>query len=103
MRWNLLRGKLTDEGRLALYIIVATIPAVAFGVFLKKMGYTDLERNVAVVAWNTIFFGILMLIADQYGPQLKTIANVTLGLGRRYRLGPGARPHSGHKPALALR
>ncbi|MCJ7597025.1 MAG: undecaprenyl-diphosphate phosphatase [Methyloceanibacter sp.] len=77
--FELLRGKLTDEGRLALYIIVATIPAVLFGVFLKKMGYADLERNVAVIAWNTIFYGILMLIADQYGAQLKTIANVTLG------------------------
>ena len=32
-----------------------------FGVVLKKFGFTDLERNVAVVAWNTILFGLLML------------------------------------------
>lgn len=76
---ELLKGRVTDDGRLAIYIILATIPAVAFGVFLKEFGFTDLERNVAVVAWNTILYGILMLIADMVGPQEKTIANMTLG------------------------
>ena len=76
---ELLKGKVTDDGRLAIYIVLATIPAVAFGIFLKKFGYADLERNVAVVAWNTILYGILMLIADMVGPQERTIANMTLG------------------------
>ncbi|HLC07772.1 MAG TPA: undecaprenyl-diphosphate phosphatase [Methyloceanibacter sp.] len=76
---KMLTGKVTPEGKLALYIVLATIPAVLFGVFLKKMGYADLERNVAVVAWNTILYGILMLIADRLGPQVKTVADVTLG------------------------
>jgi undecaprenyl-diphosphatase len=31
------------------------------------------------VAWNTILYGILMLIADMVGPQEKTIGNMTLG------------------------
>jgi undecaprenyl-diphosphatase len=75
----LLRGKVTDDGRLALYILIATIPAVLFGVVLKKFGFADLERNVAVVAWNTILYGVLMLIADMMSPQIKTMANVTLG------------------------
>ena len=75
---ELFKGKITDEGRLAIYIVLATIPAVAFGVFLKKFGYADLERNVAVVAWNTILYGILMLIADLAGPQERTMANMTL-------------------------
>jgi undecaprenyl-diphosphatase len=46
---QLLRGNLTPEGRLALYIVAATIPAIIFGAVLKKFGFTDLERNVAVV------------------------------------------------------
>jgi undecaprenyl-diphosphatase len=75
---ELFKGKITDDGRLAIYIVLATIPAVAFGVFLKKFGYTDLERNVAIVAWNTILYGILMLIADMVGPQERTIKNMTL-------------------------
>jgi undecaprenyl-diphosphatase len=75
---ELLKGKVTDEGKLAIYIVLATIPAVAFGIFLKKFGYTDLERNVAVVAWNTILYGILMLIADMVGPQERTMKDMTL-------------------------
>jgi undecaprenyl-diphosphatase len=74
----LLTGKLTPDGRLALYIVIATIPAVIFGVILKKFGFTDLERNVSIVAWNTLLYGVLMLIADRIGPQVKTIADVTL-------------------------
>jgi undecaprenyl-diphosphatase len=75
---NLLRGKMTDDGRLAIYIVLATIPAVIFGIFLKKLGFTDLERNATIVAWNTIIYGILMMIADMVGNQEKTIGNVTL-------------------------
>jgi len=76
---ELFKGKVTDDGRLAIYIVLATIPAIMFGFVLKEYGYADLERNVAVVAWNTILYGILMLIADRIGPQERTIANMTLG------------------------
>ena len=76
---ELFKGKVTEEGKLAIYIVLATIPAVAFGFVLKKFGYADLERNVAIVAWNTILYGILMLIADMVGPQERTIQNMTLG------------------------
>ena len=76
---ELFKGKMTDEGRLAIYIVLATIPAIAFGVFLKEFGFADLERNVAVVAWNTILYGILMLIADMASPQERTMSNMTLG------------------------
>jgi undecaprenyl-diphosphatase len=74
----LVRGKVTAEGRLAIYIVLATIPAVAFGIVLKKFGFSDLERSVTVVAWNTLLYGILMLIADTVGKQTKTIENMTL-------------------------
>jgi len=76
---EMLKGKVTDDGKLALYIILATIPAIAFGVFLKTLGYTDLERNVAIVAWNTILYGLLMLVADMVGQQNRTMSNMTLG------------------------
>lgn len=75
---ELFKGRMTNEGKLAIYIALATIPAIAFGLFLKKFGFGDLERNVAVVAWNTILYGILMLIADMVGPQERTIKDMTL-------------------------
>jgi undecaprenyl-diphosphatase len=76
---ELFKGTVTDDGKLAIYIALATIPAIGFGLFLKEFGFGDLERNVAVVAWNTILYGILMLIADMVGPQERTIENMTLG------------------------
>lgn len=75
---ELFKGKVTPEGKLAIYIVLATIPAVAFGLFLKKFGFGDLERSVTIVAWNTVVFGILMLIGDMMGKQEKTIENMTL-------------------------
>lgn len=75
---ELFKGRITYEGRLAIYIVLATIPAVAFGLFLEKLDMPALERNVAVVAWNTILYGLLMLVADMVGPQERTIDNMTL-------------------------
>jgi len=75
----LLRGKVTEDGRLALYILIGTIPAVLFGFVLGQLDVPDLERNVTIVAWNTLIFGLLMLVADTMGRQVKTIENVTLG------------------------
>jgi undecaprenyl-diphosphatase len=76
---ELLKGRVTPEGRLAIYIVLANIPAVAFGLFLKTVVFSDLERNVAVVAWNTILYGLLMLVADMVGPQVRTLEKMTLG------------------------
>lgn len=76
---ELFKGKVTNEGKLAIYIVLATIPAVAFGLVLKKFGFGALERSVAVVAWTTVFYGLLMLVADMVGRQEKTIENMTLG------------------------
>jgi undecaprenyl-diphosphatase len=92
---RLFKGELTPDGRLAIYILLATIPAIAFGVVLKKFGLGDLERSVTVVAWNTLLYGVLMLIADSVGRQAKTIADVTLpsalviGVAQALALVPG--------------
>jgi undecaprenyl-diphosphatase len=75
---QLLQGKLTEEGKLAVFIVIATIPAILFGLFLKKFGFADLERSVGVVAFNTFFYGIVMLVADKIGKQVKTMQNMTL-------------------------
>jgi undecaprenyl-diphosphatase len=74
----LFRGKVTDDGRLAPYILAGTISAILFGFTLKKLNVPDLERNIAVVAWNEVAYGVLMLVADQVGRQVKTIDNVSL-------------------------
>lgn len=65
------------DRNLAVCIIIGTIPAVLFGLFLH-VTIPDGIRDVRVIAATTIFFGLLMGFADKWGRQEKTVANVTL-------------------------
>ena len=81
---NLLRGRLTDYGKLALMILVATIPAVAFGLFLEATGWLDALRErpelvLKVVGWNAVIFGVILYIADLIGPRLKAVEDMRFG------------------------
>jgi undecaprenyl-diphosphatase len=64
---ELLKGRVTDAGRLVLLIAIGTIPAIAFGLVLRKTGFLDTIRGPYIVAWNAIIFGLLMLAADWLG------------------------------------
>jgi undecaprenyl-diphosphatase len=75
---DLLRGRMTAWGRLALLIVVGTIPAVAFGIFLDKIGFMDLVRQMPqVVAWNAIIFGILLYVCDRFGLSSRRMSDMT--------------------------
>lgn len=97
---SLLRGRMTDHGRLALYIILATIPAVIFGLVLKKTGAIDAIRadvmvKLQVVGWAALIYGALLYLADRFGPSLKTMEDMKLppaliiGLAQMLALIPG--------------
>lgn len=75
---DLFRRRWTDRARLAVYIGAATVPAVLFGLFLKWFGLLDMFRDIKVVAWNALIFGILLYVADEWGARIKTMENVTL-------------------------
>ncbi|HEX9596409.1 MAG TPA: undecaprenyl-diphosphate phosphatase [Anaerolineales bacterium] len=75
---GLLKGRATSEGRLAVLIAVGTIPAVLFGLFLRKSGILDSIRGPEIVAWNAIIFGVFMLAADQLGGMAKRMEEMTL-------------------------
>lgn len=68
----------TANVHLSLMIIIATIPAVIFGFILKKIGQ-DIVRDVKVIAFTSIFFGILLYLADRYSQRLQTLNGLTIG------------------------
>jgi undecaprenyl-diphosphatase len=75
---DMLRGRMTAWGKLALLIVMATIPAVLFGVFLDKIGFMDLVRTMPeVVAFNAIIFGVLLYLCDRYGLSNRRMADMT--------------------------
>jgi undecaprenyl-diphosphatase len=77
---DLVRGRMTVWGKLALFIIAATIPAIILGPILDKIGFMDAARSMPqLVAWNAIIFGILLYLCDRYGLWVKRMENMTLG------------------------
>lgn len=64
----LLRGRTKAPGaRLALALIVATVPAILFGLVLKVTGLSDAMRSIAVIGWTMLIFGLLLDWADRRG------------------------------------
>ena len=93
---RLIRGKVDTAGaRLALGLIVSTVPVVLFGLFLKLTGLSDHLRGVAVIGWTMIIFGFVLYWADQKGPIEKTADDWTIkdalkmGLWQAIALIPG--------------
>jgi undecaprenyl-diphosphatase len=91
----LLTGRMTDYGRLALFIVAASLPAIAFGLFLKSTGWSDALRSTELIAWNAIVFGVLLYLADRFGPAEKTMAELrfvpafAIGVAQAIALIPG--------------
>jgi len=98
--WDLVRLKTTDNSRMAMYIALATIPALVVGAFLKLSGTLDGlradPRNLAlVIAWAAVFYGILLWLADVVGKRTKKMEDMNLppaliiGLAQSLALIPG--------------
>lgn len=65
---RMLTGRIDTEGsKLAFLLMVATLPAVALGLFLKLSGLDDAMRSVKVIAWTMIVFGLVLYWVDQKG------------------------------------
>jgi undecaprenyl-diphosphatase len=75
-----------DQARLALSLVVATLPAVILGFLLKKMGLEDI-RQISIIASTSIIFALVLFAADRFGPQKKGLNHITLGQGLLIGLG----------------
>ncbi|MDE0973763.1 MAG: undecaprenyl-diphosphate phosphatase [Candidatus Nanopelagicales bacterium] len=82
------------DARMGWYVIVGTIPVAALG-FLFADQIETTARNLYLVAFTLIFFGVLLGIADRYGRKIKSIEKLKLsdavvfGLGQALALIPG--------------
>ena len=54
-----------NNHKLLLLIIIGSIPLVIVGYFLHSTGFIYLLRNMKIIAWTTLVFGILLYFADQ--------------------------------------
>jgi undecaprenyl-diphosphatase len=91
-----LTGKVDTPGaRLALGLIIATIPVVIFGAVLHFTGLSDSLRSVTVIGWTMLIFGVVLYFADQKGSSEKQASDwsakdaLTMGLWQAVSLIPG--------------
>ena len=63
---------------LFLKIIIASIPVMFVGYLLVKFNLIDQIRNVKVIGWTTLIFGILLYISDKFEIQKEINSNFTL-------------------------
>lgn len=84
-----------DESRLALCLIVATVPVVIAGTILSLTGWIESLRSLAVIAWAMILFGLLLWWLDRRAGTGKAAREWTLrdawimGLWQALALVPG--------------
>ncbi len=93
---RLASGRVDTQGAfLALCLLVATVPAILFGLGLKLTGLDAHMRSVALIGWTTLIFGLLLWWADRTGSTERTSERWTLkdaalmGLAQCLALIPG--------------
>lgn len=91
-----LSGRLDTPGaRLAMGLVVATIPTVLFGAALHFSGLSGGLRSITVIGWTMLGFGLLLYWADQKGAEVKQAADwglhdaLIMGLWQMLALIPG--------------
>ena len=86
---------LKNNKKLLSLIIVGSIPLIIFGYLLHTTELIHLLRNIKVIAWTTLFFGIVLYFADQkkidqnISSNLNTRSIIFIGLFQILALIPG--------------
>lgn len=91
---RMLKGRRDPGARLFLFLVIGTIPVVGAGLALHHYA-PNMFRDLQVIAWATIGFGILLWIADQAGMTVRRIEHLGvldvffIGLAQCLALIPG--------------
>ena len=83
------------EVRLALLLVLATVPVMIAGLALRLAGLDLMLRSVTVIAWATLIFGIVLWWADRTGSRARAASDwnpkdaFIMGLWQAIALIPG--------------
>ncbi|MBL4854161.1 MAG: undecaprenyl-diphosphate phosphatase [Robiginitomaculum sp.] len=84
-----------QRAKLALFIAIATPPALIVGFVMSAVGWAEAVRSPKIIAWAMIGFGIILWLADIWGKRTQTIetmnwkAAVLIGLAQVLAFIPG--------------
>ena len=63
---------------LFLKILIGSLPVMIVGYLLVKFNFIDQIRNIKVIGWTTLIFGILLYLSDKSSIKKKINSNFTL-------------------------
>ena len=63
---------------LFLKIFISSIPVMVVGFFLVQTGAIEKIRNIEIIAWTTLIFGILLYISDKFKLEKNIDENFTI-------------------------
>ena len=72
---KLAAGRLDKGGRLALYLLIGTIPALAVGAAIED--HLVVLRNIEVVAWAMLAYAIVLYVVDRSSLTVRRLEHVT--------------------------
>lgn len=84
----------TADFKMSLYVVIGSIPVGVAGLMFRHF-IEDTVRNLWVISFTLIFFGLVLLVADRTGSkaksveQLNTKTAIGFGLGQMLSLIPG--------------
>jgi len=86
----------TNNKKIWILLFIGSLPLIFIGYVFYKYNIYDSIRNIEIIAWSTLIFGILLYISDKF-IQSKSINNnlnikniITIGLIQILALIPGA-------------
>lgn len=93
--FDLVMRRSSAGARLALNVMIGTVPIVLVGLVMKATHLDDHIRSATLVAVNAIVFGILLYAADAYGLLTRTVRDMSwkvalaIGCAQALSLSPG--------------
>lgn len=87
-------SRATADFKMALYVIIGSIPVGVAGLMFRHF-IEDTVRNLWVISFTLIFFGLVLLVADRIGSKAKAVEQLNaktaigFGLGQMLSLIPG--------------
>lgn len=85
----------SNDSKLGFWILLGTIPICIFGVLFKEPIETGIVRDLNIVAFYLIFFGMLLFLSERIAKQNRILSGINaldvllIGVAQAFALVPG--------------
>ena len=69
---------LRNNQKLLVLILVGSIPLIIFGYIIYSTEIVNLLRNIEIIAWTTLFFGLVLFLSDKKGTNQNISTNLNI-------------------------